>query len=283
MDPRVRTPTEALQREFRAASRLSAARGEVIAARQQGEELQKQIASRRKESASGAELSASLADLARKVADVTGVEDREGFGFYELSLPAKEPSLHKVSAALKALLMILESADAAPTSHPQTPSPTSTAAAPATLAPRTRCGRPTCPPGDTPTPRPPRAPASAGTPQVPPPQRPGLNIVVLDPAHGGTDLGARGTGGIHESDIVLEFAAQVRTALEAQGFQVIQTRQGNANPSFDDRSAMANAQRGAIFVTLHIASTGVTGTARGYVTNSLPLAVDSTGLIPSAL
>jgi N-acetylmuramoyl-L-alanine amidase len=125
------------------------------------------------------------------------------------------------------------------------------------------------------------APAVASAPQVQsPPQRPGLNIVVLDPAHGGTDLGARGTGGMHESDIVLEFAAQVRTALEAQGFQVIQTRQGNANPSFDDRSAMANAQRGAIFVTLHIASTGVTGTARVYVMNDLPLAADSTGLIP---
>jgi N-acetylmuramoyl-L-alanine amidase len=110
--------------------------------------------------------------------------------------------------------------------------------------------------------------------------RAGLNIVVLDPAHGGTDLGARGTGGIHESDIVLEFAAQVRTALESQGFQVVQTRQGNANPSFDDRSALANAQRGAIFVTLHIASTGVPGTARVYVMNDMAPASDATGLIP---
>src|ERR1700738_4963827 len=110
--------------------------------------------------------------------------------------------------------------------------------------------------------------------------RAGVNIVVLDPAHGGTDLGARGTGGIHESDIVLEFAAQVRTALESQGFQVVQTRQGNANPSFDDRSAMANAQRGSIFVTLHIASTGVPGTARVYVMNDLAPASDATGLIP---
>jgi len=110
--------------------------------------------------------------------------------------------------------------------------------------------------------------------------RAGLNIVVLDPAHGGTDLGARGTGGIHESDIVLDFAAQVRTALESQGFQVVQTRQGNANPSFDDRSAMANAQRGAIFVTLHIASTGTPGTARVYVMNDMSPGADATGLIP---
>jgi N-acetylmuramoyl-L-alanine amidase len=128
----------------------------------------------------------------------------------------------------------------------------------------------------TPTP-----PAATGTPtQNAAPAQAGLNIVVLDPAHGGTDLGARGTGGIHESDIVLEFAAQVRTALEAQGFQVVQTRQGNANPSFDDRSAMANAQRGAIFVTLHIASTGTPGTARVYVMNDMAAGVDATGLIP---
>ena len=129
-----------------------------------------------------------------------------------------------------------------------------------------------------PTPAQPAATASGSATQTA--AQPGLNIVVLDPAHGGTDLGARGTGGIHESDIVLEFAAQVRTALEAHGFQVVQTRQGNANPSFDDRSAIANAQRGAIFVTLHIASTGVPGTARVYVMNDLASAADATGLIP---
>jgi N-acetylmuramoyl-L-alanine amidase len=128
------------------------------------------------------------------------------------------------------------------------------------------------PPGATTSP--PAEQTAATTPRA------GLNIVVLDPAHGGTDLGARGTGGIHESDIVLDFAAQVRTALESQGFQVVQTRQGNANPSFDDRSAMANAQRGAIFVTLHIASTGTPGTARVYVMNDMAPGADATGLIP---
>ena len=45
----------------------------------------------------------------------------------------------------------------------------------------------------------------------------------------------------------------------------MQTRSGNENPSFDDRSTLANAQRGAVFVTLHISSTGIPGTARVYV------------------
>jgi N-acetylmuramoyl-L-alanine amidase len=120
------------------------------------------------------------------------------------------------------------------------------------------------------------APQSAN-PQTPntvfsdsPRPRPGLNIVVLDPAHGGTDTGARGTGGIRESEIVLQFALQVRRALEAQGFQVIQTRMANENPSFDDRSAMANAQIGAVFVSLHVSSTGLPGTVRVYVNSDLP-------------
>jgi N-acetylmuramoyl-L-alanine amidase len=110
--------------------------------------------------------------------------------------------------------------------------------------------------------------------------RPGLNIVVLDPAHGGTDTGARGTGGIRESEIVLEFAMQVRRSLEAQGFQVIQTRLTNENPSFDDRSALANAQTGAVFVSLHVSSTGLPGTARVYVNSDLPAGRESNGLIP---
>jgi N-acetylmuramoyl-L-alanine amidase len=127
----------------------------------------------------------------------------------------------------------------------------------------------------------PTAPAQ-GLPQTITPAMPraGLNIVVLDPAHGGTDPGARGTGGIRESEIVLDFAVQVRRALEAQGFQVVQTRQGNEDPSFDDRSAIANAQSGAVFVTLHIASTGLPGTARVYVNSDLLVTTDVGGLIP---
>jgi len=142
------------------------------------------------------------------------------------------------------------------------------------------------PPGQTTAQQP--APAQTGatppavTGQAPAamPQHANLNIVVLDPAHGGTDPGARGTAGIRESDVVLEFAAQVQRALEAQGFQVVQTRHGNENPSFDDRSAMANAQRGGIFVTLHVSSTGLPSTARVYVNTDLPSGPDISGLIP---
>jgi N-acetylmuramoyl-L-alanine amidase len=122
--------------------------------------------------------------------------------------------------------------------------------------------------------------AQVASPFGAPAQRSSLNIVVLDPAHGGTDPGARGTGGIRESEIVLDLATQVRRALELTGFQVVLTRQGNENPSFDDRSAIANAQRGAVFVTLHISSTGLPGTVRVYVNSDLAAVTEANGLIP---
>jgi N-acetylmuramoyl-L-alanine amidase len=135
------------------------------------------------------------------------------------------------------------------------------------------------PPSTTPTPVTAAVASAQPAPQFSQ-QRAGLNIVVLDPAHGGTDTGARGTGGIRESEIVMEITLQVRRALELQGFQVLQTRQANENPSFNDRSAIANAQSGAVFVTLHVASTGLPSTARVYVNSDLPLSPDPSGLIP---
>jgi N-acetylmuramoyl-L-alanine amidase len=103
------------------------------------------------------------------------------------------------------------------------------------------------------------------SPQNPPlSPRATLNIVVLDPAHGGADSGARGASGINESEVVLEFAKAVRAALEAQGLRVVQTRTGNDDPSFDDRSAIVNGQRGAIFITLHVSSSGTPGQVRAY-------------------
>ena len=110
-------------------------------------------------------------------------------------------------------------------------------------------------------------PSAQSSPEIP--THPVLGVVVLDPAHGGIDTGARGGGGIRESEVVLNFAGQIRSVLERAGFRVILTRETNDNPSFDERSIIANAQRGAIFITLHIASTGTPGTARG----EMPLSV----------
>jgi N-acetylmuramoyl-L-alanine amidase len=89
-------------------------------------------------------------------------------------------------------------------------------------------------------------------------------VIVLDPAHGGTDTGARGQGGLAEKDIVLQIARTVREQLALQGYRVVLTRKDDSNPSYDDRAAVANVYHDAVFVSLHVASTGTPGTVRAY-------------------
>ena len=67
-----------------------------------------------------------------------------------------------------------------------------------------------------------------------------------------------------ESEVVLNFARATRMALEAQGFRVLLTREGNQGPSFDDRSTLINGIADAIFISLHVSSTGPLGTVRAY-------------------
>jgi N-acetylmuramoyl-L-alanine amidase len=110
-------------------------------------------------------------------------------------------------------------------------------------------------------------PAPVTPPQAPLPtqveESPALTVV-LDPAHGGADFGARGPTGLTESDSVLDFARAARIALEAQRLRVLLTREGNQDPSFDNRSAMINGLKNAIFISLHVSSSGPAGTARTY-------------------
>jgi N-acetylmuramoyl-L-alanine amidase len=100
--------------------------------------------------------------------------------------------------------------------------------------------------------------------QSPAPEEPLGVTVILDPAHGGADFGARGPTGLAESDVVLDFARAARIALEAQRLRVLLTREGNQDPSFDNRSAMVNGLHNAIFISLHVSSSGPVGTARTY-------------------
>ncbi len=114
--------------------------------------------------------------------------------------------------------------------------------------------------------------AAPESPQAPAPAGP---VIVLDPAHGGTDTGARGETAV-EKDVALQIARTVRTGLERQGYRVVMTRNDDSNPSYDDRAAVANAYREVIFISLHVASTGAPGTVRAYYTQfAAPVAAET--------
>ena len=106
----------------------------------------------------------------------------------------------------------------------------------------------------------PERPNGAQAPQPAPP----LPMIVLDPAHGGTDTGARGENGLAEKDVVLQIARTLQAQLLTQGYHVVMTRTDDSNPSYDDRAAVANGYRNAVFITIHVGSTGKMGTVRAF-------------------
>ena len=120
------------------------------------------------------------------------------------------------------------------------------------------------PPQAQPTPTPPQQPAPALNP-VPaaPPAHTGP-VIVINAAHGGTDDGARADNGLLEKNVVLIFARMLRSEFERQGFRVVMTRNDDSNPSYEDRASVANAYRDAIFISLHVSSTGQLGATRAY-------------------
>jgi N-acetylmuramoyl-L-alanine amidase len=131
----------------------------------------------------------------------------------------------------------------------------------------------------------PAAAAQQGSPPqnlVPPAAAPAPPVhvgptIVIDPAHGGTDNGAQGPSGTVEKDVVLRFARQIRAEFERQGFRVVMTRNDDSNPSYEDRAAVANAYRDAVFISVHVSSTGKIGTAHAYSYQSPNAAVGTTG------
>lgn len=116
---------------------------------------------------------------------------------------------------------------------------------------------------------PPQQPTAA-PPALPPPTP--FSVVVIDPAHGGADPGARGAANILEKDIVLHYALLLRDQLQRHGVRAVLTRQSAEGPTFDERAAIANSYRSALYISLHAASTGPAGTARCYSDAASPAA-----------
>jgi N-acetylmuramoyl-L-alanine amidase len=107
-----------------------------------------------------------------------------------------------------------------------------------------------------------QAPETSAAPQAPAPPLPplvpakgGLQIVVLDPGHGGEDAGVKGAGGTLEKVVTLDIARRLKTVLEARmGVRVVLTRDDDRAVPPDERTATANNAKGDLFVSLHMSA-----------------------------
>ena len=76
------------------------------------------------------------------------------------------------------------------------------------------------------------------------------NLIVIDPGHGGSDTGARGTT-INEKEVTLDIALQVGNLLKKKGYDVEYTRTGDTYVGLEERAKIANNLNAAVFVSIH--------------------------------
>jgi N-acetylmuramoyl-L-alanine amidase len=82
----------------------------------------------------------------------------------------------------------------------------------------------------------------------------GYRVVVLDPGHGGQDVGARGARGVEEKRVVLDIARRMRTHLLNAGVKVYMTRESDRFVELDARAQRAARWGADVFVSIHLNS-----------------------------
>lgn len=80
--------------------------------------------------------------------------------------------------------------------------------------------------------------------------------VVIDPAHGGSDTGAKLADDVEEKSITLHLSLQLESALQARGIEVETTRQADVDIPEQQRAQTANHVVAAACLILHATATG---------------------------
>ncbi|MDT3379016.1 N-acetylmuramoyl-L-alanine amidase [Labrys neptuniae] len=90
------------------------------------------------------------------------------------------------------------------------------------------------------------------SPPLLPESQPGLPVVVVDPGHGGIDMGATSKSGEQEKTIVLEFAKRLADKINGTGrYRAVLTRDGDTFISLAGRVQFARANRASLFISVH--------------------------------
>jgi N-acetylmuramoyl-L-alanine amidase len=95
---------------------------------------------------------------------------------------------------------------------------------------------------------------------------------VIDPGHGGEETGAIGPGNVAEKEITLDIASRLSALLAKEsGVRSVLTRTSDTLVALDERAAIANHEKAAVFLSIHANSSKATG-AHGSETYYLSLA-----------
>ena len=118
-------------------------------------------------------------------------------------------------------------------------------------------------PGATPTP----APGPAPDAPIPDPRAViaatrTWQTIVIDPGHGGDDVGVRTAKGVEEKQLTLDIARRLRAMVESRlGLRVILTREDDRAVGLDERASVANNGKANLLISLHVNGSRVPDTA----------------------
>lgn len=95
--------------------------------------------------------------------------------------------------------------------------------------------------------------------------------MVLDPGHGGLEVGAKGPNGTLEKNVTLVLSRKLKALIERNlAYRVVLTRDRDVDVPLERRAAIANNERAFVFISIH--ANGYPGrTARGAETYFLNL------------
>ncbi len=90
---------------------------------------------------------------------------------------------------------------------------------------------------------------------APPKRREQIEIICIDPGHGGNDMGAISPNKVAEKDITLKLGKKLRELIASRlGLRVVMTRDKDAEVSLNSRVSIANNQKAQMFVSIHVNS-----------------------------
>jgi len=79
-----------------------------------------------------------------------------------------------------------------------------------------------------------------------------LERVVLDPGHGGHDVGTHGPSGLYEKDLVLDISQRLGALIEERlGSEVVYTRTDDTFIPLEERTRIANEHKADLFLSIH--------------------------------
>lgn len=91
-----------------------------------------------------------------------------------------------------------------------------------------------------------------------------FRTIVIDPGHGGKDVGAVGPNGTLEKEVNLQIALALAKVLKKEGrFNVILTRDKDVFIPLQERSSIANKAKADLFISLHC-NAGIQRDSRGF-------------------